>query len=335
MRRALVALALLAVAGGLAAGAGVRTYLAAPLDIRPPGYRLEVRPGDSLAAVARRLAADRVVTWPQLLTAWGRWSGQAQRIQAGEYDLAPGLTPVTLLDHLVSGDVVLHQVTLVEGRTVREILATLRATPALDTTLRAEDAEALASELGLPYASAEGWFFPDTYRFPRGTTDRDLLRQAQAAMAERLATAWRGRAPDSPLKGPYELLVLASIVERETALAAERAQVAGVFARRLAIGMRLQADPTVIYGLGPRFDGNLTRADLQRDTPFNTYTRTGLPPTPIGAPGAGALEAAARPAAGDALYFVATGRGDGSHRFSATLAEHDRAVREFVAATAN
>jgi UPF0755 protein len=332
MRRLLLTVIVLAAAtaGGMA---GLRSYLGAPLAIPASGYVLAVEPGDSLGAVGRRLAADGVLAAPRLLAAWGRWTGQAQRVQAGEYALARGLTPAGLLDQLVEGNVVLHTVTLVEGRSVRDYLATLRETPAVAATLRATDAESLASELGLPYASAEGWFFPDTYRFARGTPDRDILVQAHAAMKDRLADAWNRRSPDVPLRGPYELLVLASIVERETALPAERPAVAGVFARRLAIGMRLQADPTVIYGLGLAYDGNITRADLQRDTPFNTYTRTGLPPTPIGAPGLGALEAAARPAAGDALFFVATGRGDGSHRFSATLAEHDRAVRDFVAAT--
>lgn len=320
---------------GLALGAtlAARSYLATPLDVPAGGYVLEVQPGDSLTAVARRLADAGVLSLPAALSAWGRWSGQAARIRAGEYSLRAGVTPTALLDQLVTGDVILHPVTLVEGRTVREVLATLRATPALVPTLTATSATELATELGLGVDSAEGRFFPDTYHFPRGTTDRAILLQAHAAMAKALAGAWASRAPDSPLATPDELLALASIVERETALGSERPRIAGVFARRLALGMRLQADPTVIYGLGPDFDGNLRRADLERDTPFNTYTRTGLPPTPIALPGAAALAAAARPAPGDALYFVATGRGDGSHRFSSTLAEHNRAVQAFLTAT--
>lgn len=323
-----------AVAGlAVAAALGTRSYLATPLAVPADGYVLEVRPGDSLTGVARRLADAGVLRLPAALAAWGRWSGQAARIRAGEYALRAGITPTALLDQLVAGDVILHTVTLVEGRTVRELLATLRANPALAPTITATTATELAAELGLGIDSAEGRFFPDTYSFPRGTTDRAILLQAHAAMERALADAWASRAPDSPLATPDDLLVLASIVERETALASERPRIAGVFARRLALGMRLQADPTVIYGLGPAFDGNLRRADLERDTPFNTYTRTGLPPTPIALPGAAALAAAARPAPGDALYFVATGRGDGSHRFSSTLAEHNRAVQAFLTAT--
>jgi UPF0755 protein len=333
MRR-LGLIAAAAVAGlVVAAGLATRSYLAMPLDLPAGGYVLEVRAGDSLTAVARRLADAGVLRRPVALAAWGRWSGQAARIRAGEYALRPGLTPPGLLDQLVAGDVILHTLTLVEGRTVRDVLAILRATPALATTLAATTPSELAAELGLGVDSAEGRFFPDTYRFARGTTDRAILLRAHAAMEQALAAAWASRLPDSPLTTPDELLVLASIVERETALGTERPRIAGVFARRLALGMRLQADPTVIYGLGPAFDGNLRRADLERDTPFNTYTRTGLPPTPIALPGAAALAAAAQPAPGDALYFVATGRGDGSHRFSSTLAEHNRAVQAFLTAT--
>lgn len=334
MRRAavaLVAVVALAIAAGLVI---VTRYMEAPLASVPAGYVLMVSPGDSLRGVLQRLAGDGVVRYPRVVFWWARLDGTAGRIKAGEYALSAGISPRQLLARLVAGDVLLHSLTLVEGWTVRDVLAALDDSPVIQRTLAATDAVALAAELGLPFASAEGLFFPDTYRFPRGTADHVVLRQAHAQMQRRLEAAWQERAADLPLRDAYELLVLASIVEREAAVAAERPLIAGVFVRRLGLGMRLQADPTVIYGMGTAYAGNITRNDLQRDTPYNTYTRTGLPPTPIGAPGAASLAAAARPAGGDALYFVATGRGDGTHRFSATLDEHNAAVRDFLKATA-
>lgn len=334
MRRVLVAV-LAAVAVATAVGlAATQRFLAAPLAGLPAGYVLTVAPGESLRTVLQRLAADGVLHQPGFVFWWARLAGTATRIKAGEYALPGETSPRQLLARLVAGDVILHSLTLVEGWTVRDILGALDASPVVQRTLAATDAPALAAELKLPFTSAEGLFFPDTYRFPRGTPDHVLLRQAYARMQQRLEATWQERAADLPLRDAYELLVLASIVEREAAVAAERPLIAGVFIRRLGLGMRLQADPTVIYGMGSAYDGNIRRADLQRDTPYNTYTRTGLPPTPIGAPGAAALAAAASPAAGDALYFVATGRGDGSHRFSATLDDHNSAVRAFLKATA-
>jgi UPF0755 protein len=253
-------------------------------------------------------------------------------LKAGEYRLTPGLTPPSLLDLLESGRVVLHKVTLVEGWTVLDILRAIRAEPALTRTLSATSASDLAKELELPWQSAEGAFLPETYLFARGESDRELLTRAHDALRERLERAWEGRRAGLPLGNPYELLTLASIVERETALASERPLIAGVFIRRLRAGMRLQTDPTVIYGLGTRFDGNLTRLDLETDSPWNTYTRAGLPPTPIAAPSGAAIDASARPADGTALFFVATGKGDGSHRFSDTLSQHEAAVRDYLAA---
>lgn len=332
MRRLTLALVVLVlVLGGGALW--VRSYLATPLAVAGEGYTLEVPTGASWSMIVGRLATDRVVRYPAVLAAWGRLTGQAGRIQAGEYQLAPGLTPVTLLDLLESGRVVLHKLTLVEGWTVRQMLAALRGETALRHTLKATGPEDLARELGLDWPSAEGAFLPETYLFARGDADRDLLGRAHAALKAQLDEAWRNRQADLPLATPYELLVLASIVERETALPAERPRIAGVFVRRLETGMRLQTDPTVIYGIGPAFDGNLTRANLETDTPWNTYTRAGLPPTPIAAAGVDAMAAAARPAGGTALFFVATGRGDGSHRFSTTLREHEAAVRDYLAAT--
>jgi UPF0755 protein len=324
----LFALALAILAGGL----WLRSYLHAPLPAAASGYRLEVPAGASLSSIARQLAIDGVISAPGILSLYGRLTGRASRIKAGEYVLGTGLTVQALLAELVAGRVRLHSFTLVEGWTVAEILAALQKSAVIQTTLQAADATTLATQLGLEVASAEGQFLPETYLFPRGTTDAELLRMAHAGLQKALAAAWEGRDPELPLKSPQELLVLASIIERETALAVERPLIAGVFVRRLKEGMLLQTDPSVIYGVGTAFDGNLTRRHLETDTPWNTYTRPGLPPTPIAAPGADALLAAAHPAPGTALFFVATGKGDGSHYFSATLAEHQKAVRLYLAA---
>lgn len=331
MRRLVLAVLLIGICLAVAGAAWTRSYLATPLRIPESGYQLEVASGSSWSAVVRKLAADGIVKFPAMLTAYGQLTGQAGRIKAGEYRLTPGMTPPSLLELLESGRVLLHKLTLVEGWTIPDMLRALRAEPALDQTLQSTSATDLARELELPWPSAEGAFLPETYLFPRGESDRQLLARAHVALRERLDRAWAGRQPGLPLATPYELLTLASIVERETALASERPLIAGVFIRRLRIGMRLQTDPTVIYGLGSRFDGNLTRRDLEADTPWNTYTRNGLPPTPIAAPSAAAIDASARPADGTALFFVATGAGDGSHRFSDTLREHEVAVRDYLA----
>lgn len=305
-------------------------YLETPLAIAEEGHQLDIAPGTSFAAVTRRLVDEEVARLGPVLAAHARFTGDARRIKAGEYLLPAGTTPRTLLSQLVSGRVVLHRLTLVEGWTLRDILGALRAEPALRPTLTGNDPGEVAQELELPFDSAEGAFLPETYFFPRGTTDRELLLRAHDALKQQLDRAWTARTPDLPLQSPYELLILASIVERESALASERPLIAGVFVRRLRIGMRLQTDPTVIYGLGERFDGNLRRVDLETDTPWNTYTRGGLPPTPIAAASKEALDAAATPADGTALYFVATGKGDGSHRFSDNLSQHQAAVREYL-----
>lgn len=340
MRRGIL-IVLLAAAVALVAGSavGLRSYLASPLTIPAEGYRLQITPGTSWSAVTRKLGDDGITGWALLLRVCGQLTGQAGHIQAGEYDLVAGTTPASLLQQLVTGRVVLHKFTLVEGWTVRDILRAMKSDPTIDKTLKvagssvndADVADQLARELDLPWPSAEGAFLPETYLFARGTTDRAMLSRAHAALILRLNEAWTKRRPNLPLAAPYELLILASIVERETALTSERPLIAGVFIRRLEKAMRLQTDPTVIYGLGPGFDGNLTRTDLATDTPWNTYTRDGLPPTPIAAPSGEALDAAARPADGKALFFVATGKGDGSHRFTATLKDHEAAVRDYLA----
>jgi UPF0755 protein len=234
---------------------------------------------------------------------------------------------VELLDKLARGEVVLAEILFVEGTTLRQWLAQIAAQPKLRSTLPARDEAAVRAALGMEEKHAEGWFFPDTYRFAPGTTDVELLRRAHAAMKKRLAEYWAGREEGLPLKTPYEGLILASIVEKETGVAAERPLIAAVFVNRLRKGMRLQTDPTVIYGIGEKFDGNIRRRDLTTDTPWNTYTRDGLPPTPIAMPGAGSLAAVARPASSEFLYFV--GKGDGTHYFSKSLEEHNRAVAKY------
>lgn len=323
----LVLLVLAVLAGAL----GVRSYMHSPLPEAAAGFVFTVAEGATLNVVADELAAAGVLSRPRVFAQWGRATGAAQRIKAGEYELSGQVTPAEVLALLVKGRVKLHSFTLVEGWTLRELEAAIAASPVLQQTLSFASPEQLAEELALPVTHAEGMFLPDTYRVPQGQTDRELLQQAAALMQEALAAAWAERADDLPLQSAYELLTLASIVERETGLAAERDRVAGVFVRRLRIGMRLQTDPTVIYGLGAAFDGDLRRRDLTTDTPYNTYTRAGLPPTPIAMPGVAALRAAANPAESDALYFVATGRPDGSHQFSATLEQHNAAVAAYLA----
>ncbi|MEH6472686.1 MAG: endolytic transglycosylase MltG, partial [Halopseudomonas sp.] len=240
--------------------------------------------------------------------------------------LEPGLSHDGLLQMLVQGRVRSYQVTLVEGQTVAELVAVLQAHPQLEATLQQTDPEHIAKILGIA-GSAEGWIYPDTYQFTRGTTDKQVLKRAYQAMQQLLEQEWAERAAKLPLKNAYDALILASIVEKETGAAFERPAIAGVFTRRLQKGMRLQTDPTVIYGMGERYNGNITRADLKRQTPYNTYRIKGLPPTPIANPGRAAIHAALNPEAGKALYFVA--KGDGSHQFSATLSEHNRAVTRF------
>jgi UPF0755 protein len=315
------------------AGAAVFADLAwralhAELPIPAQGAWLEVASGTPLRRVTADLAQRKLLEHPVLLDVYARWRGDATRIRAGEYQLLPGLTPLSLVDKLVAGQVYLHQLTIVEGWRFADLLAAVRA----DAAIRAGvlDGAAIMAALGEPDVHPEGQFFPDTYSFPRGTTDVELLRTAHQAMRDHLARGWDSRDPSAQLRGPYEALILASIIEKETALPSERKLISGVFQQRLKRGMRLQTDPTVIYGIGETFDGNLRRQDLERDTPYNTYTRAGLPPTPIALPGSASLEAAVQPQATDALYFVATGRGDGSHTFSATLEEHDRAVRDYL-----
>jgi UPF0755 protein len=251
----------------------------------------------------------------------------------GTYEIAAHSTPLQILEQLREGRIVLHQFTIIEGWTFAQLRAALLADAAIEPAWRSLNDAQLMAALGAGGQHPEGRFFPDSYRFAPGTPDSRVYQLAFERMRDELARAWQSRDPLLPVKSPDELLTLASIVEKETGREDERALVAAVFANRLRIGMKLQTDPTVIYGLGAAYDGDIRSRDLVTDTPYNTYTRYGLPPTPIALPGAASLTAAAQPAKSQALYFVATGKGDGSHHYSATLAEHNAAVQSFLART--
>jgi UPF0755 protein len=304
-----------------------KDFRTTPLAIAQGSVIYEVDKGASLASIARDLEGAGMIADARFLAWYGRYTGQANRIRAGEYRLTDDLVPDTLLALLVSGKSISHSLTLVEGWNIRQVRAAVAAHDALEHTLSGVDDAEMMRRLGLDGEHPEGRFFPDTYQFPRGTTDLEFLRRALQTMDQELAAAWEGRDPDTPLRTAYEALILASIVEKETGQPDERPAIAGVFSRRLRKGMKLQTDPTVIYGMGERFDGNIRRKDLREDTPYNTYVHRGLPPTPICLPGREALRAAVNPEPGKALYFVA--RGDGSHVFSATLKEHNAAVRKY------
>ncbi|MCB1875118.1 MAG: endolytic transglycosylase MltG [Chromatiales bacterium] len=297
------------------------------LAVPEEGYVLSVAPGDSLRGLADRLASEGLVSNSHYLVFLGRWTQRARAIRTGEYRLQPGLTPDAFLDQLVAGKSIQYALTLVEGWGFAQLLTAVRTSSELKHTLGESPPAEIMKRIGHGGEHPEGRFFPDTYNFPRGTTDVAFLQRAYDAMSEHLEREWQGREPGLPLKDAYEALTLASIVEKETGAAVERPEIAGVFVRRLRLGMKLQTDPTVIYGLGDGFDGNLRRRDLTSDTPYNTYTRTGLPPTPIAMPGLAAIRAAVHPADGKTLYFVA--KGDGTHYFSETLDEHNRAVRKY------
>lgn len=318
----------------LLAALGVGGALGARWWYRPgpgPSRVVIIAPRTSVAAVAATLAAAGVLDSPLLFEWNARVRGVAGRLRAGEYALAAGMAPGDVAALLVSGRVLLHPVTLVEGRTVAEVLATLKATEFLHATVDAADGPPLRRLAGPDHPSLEGLLFPDTYRVPRGASDLDVMTMARARMTAELAAVWARRDEGLPLTSPYEALVLASLIEKETANPTERPHIAAVFLNRLRRGMRLQTDPTVIYGLGARYTGALHRADLTGDTPWNTYTRDGLPPTPIALPGLASLDAAVHPTPSADLYFVASGLGDGRHTFSATLKAHNAAVAAYRA----
>lgn len=284
------------------------------------------KPGSSVSALARDLEQQQIISNRLYFSILTRLTGSAKQLHAGEYELTPGMTVWQLHELLKKGKVRLYSLTLVEGFNFRQMMQAVHASEYLDHQLKGLSDQQIMQKIGYPDEHPEGRFFPDTYHFPRGTSDIRLLRQAYAEMQKRLERAWQQRDVGLPIKNAYELLTLASIVEKESAVAEERGIIAGVFVNRLRMGMRLQTDPTVIYGIGVDYDGDIRFRDLRRDTPYNTYTRHGLPPTPIAMPGQGALDAASRPEDTDYIYFVATSDQSGRHIFSTTLAEHERAV---------
>ena len=326
MTRLLFALVLLGLLALLTVS-HIREQWEAPLAIPPEGLQLSVEAGDSLQKLSDQLQQRGVLEHPLLLRAYGRWSGLDQQIKRGEYLLTAPLTAQGLLQALVAGKVITYQVTLPEGITLSQAIDLLAKAEALEIDLVGSDDARLIALAG-DRLSPEGLFLPETYRYERGDSDWDVLRRANRALLNALESEWNSRAADLPYETPYEALTMASIVERETGVPEERAEIAGVFVRRLQRGMRLQTDPTVIYGLGESFDGNLRRVHL-RDAanPYNSYRHHGLPPTPIALPGRAAIRAALNPASGESLFFVA--RGDGSHVFSTNLEDHERAVRKY------
>lgn len=328
MKRKLLTLILtVALLGGGYLGYSLWRFAETPLAGSGKEVTIVVEPRQGLSAVAARLAAQGHITQPRYLTWLARLRRQATSIQPGEYALEPGLTPLQLLDNMVAGKIVQYPLTLVEGWNFRQVLALLHAHPKLTPLLKGLSEAQQMERLGLKGQHPEGMFFPDTYYIAQGQTDLEVLQRAHQAMAQVLKQEWAQRAANLPYRHPYQALIMASIVEKETAVPHERTQVAGVFVRRLQRGIPLATDPTVIYGLGAAFDGNLRKEDLLRDGPYNTYRRAGLPPTPIAMPGRAALHAALHPDSSEALYFVA--RGDGTHQFSATLDAHNAAVRRY------
>lgn len=330
MKRFLIFVGLILV---LAIGAGLKLrsdyliFLNTPLALPPAGHVLQIEPGTSGQSIIERLSAAGYTRqswkWKLLMRL------DPPQIRAGEFQLEHGLQPQEILRYISGHDVVQYRFTLVEGWTFSQLLEALTQNETLVQTLGQGEAQILESTLAeLELDHPEGMFLPETYQFTRGDTDADILRRSRRAMKNALASAWQARHDDLPLASPNELLILASIIEKETAVSAEMNQVAGVFIRRLNKGMRLQTDPTVIYGMGDAFDGDIRRKDLQTDTPYNTYTRSGLPPTPIAMPGMNSLMAAGQPDQGDTLFFVADGKG--GHTFSRTLEEHQAAVNKLI-----
>ena len=326
MRRFLVTVFLLAALLGLGVGGFALWWVYQPMRL-PAAVDLSIEPGTLPRAVAQAVAKAGVDVQPDLLYWWFRASGQGRLIKAGNYELEPGLTPHRLLAKLTRGEEALRAVTLVEGWNFRQFRAVLAKEDQLKPDTRGLSDEAVMNLVGKPGLHPEGRFYPDTYTYGKGTSDVAVLKRALRAMDKHLAAAWEQRSPAALARSPDQALILASIVEKETGKAVDRANVAAVFNNRLKVGMPLQTDPTVIYGMGAAFDGNLRKKDLQSDTPWNTYTRAGLPPTPISMPGKASLLAAVHPAESKALYFVA--RGDGSSQFSETLDEHNRAVNKY------
>ena len=287
-----------------------------------------IKPGTGLKTIANDLKTMGLMNQPYYLLFEARRQGKEGRIKAGEYEIIPGTTPLQLLDQFVAGKVKQHTLTLIEGWSFTQVIEAIRNHPVLEQTPDLTDGETVMTTLQKPEVSPEGQFFPDTYHFPIGTSDIQFLQRAYDKMQHVLAEEWEQRSDNLPYQSPYEALIMASLIEKETGLPEERGDIAGVFVRRMQKGMRLQTDPTVIYAMGDQYDGRLLRKDLTIDSPYNTYVYAGLPPTPIALTGSESLHAALHPKEGKTLYFVS--RGDGSHHFSETLEEHNRAVAKYI-----
>lgn len=299
-------------------------FLQTPLQIKNSGLVIIVEPGSNIRSVIAKLEQQGVT---RLDWRWRLLSRLKQvTIKTGEYEITAGTSPPGLLELLATGKVVSYRFTIVEGWTVKYLLSVMGMDPVLQHNV--ETVAELEGLAGLPAGNPEGWFLPETYVFIRGDSDLDILRRAYNAMLDSLESVWSGRESGLPYETPYQLLIMASIIERETSLESERADIAGVFVRRLRENWRLETDPTVIYGMGEAYQGDIRRRDLKTDTPYNTYTRHGLPPTPISLAGMASLQAAAHPAAGDAMFFVADGQG--GHTFSSTLEAHNKAVKQLI-----
>jgi UPF0755 protein len=320
-------LLILVVLAGLGFGGWIAWFATQPLPLAASPLDFSIRSGSGLRAVAQQLADAGIDVKPWQFSLLGRLAGKAAEIKAGSYEISAGVTPWQLLRKLTRGDVSQAEIVFVEGKTFQELRATLDAHPDVRHDTAGLSNKEILARLNIPATHPEGLFFPDTYLFPKQGSDLDILRRAYHTTRTRLAAEWENRDPSVPYASPYEALIMASIVEKETGQPADRGKVASVFVNRLRRGMLLQTDPTVIYGMGENFDGNIRKRDLTMDTAYNTYTRAGLPPTPIAMPGLASIQAALRPPATDLFYFVA--RGDGSSQFSRTLDEHNRAVARY------
>jgi len=319
---------LLAIALLLATAVDMYLFLNQPM-LNADTVTYELAPGSSVSSMAKQLKQKGLIKRHYYISLWARLSGQARKLKAGEYKIEAGMTPGQLLSAMVNAKVQQYSITLVEGWTIWQMMSQINASPNLKHSLIENSNEQIMKKIGREGEHPEGRFYPDTYHFPKGMSDVQFLKRAYAEMAMRLQAAWETRDKGLPFNNAYEALIMASIVEKESALAEERTRIAGVFINRLNKRMRLQTDPTVIYGLGEKFNGDIRFKDLRTDTPYNTYTRRGLPPTPIAMPGQGAIDAVMHPDKTEYLYFVARGDKSGSHVFSTNLKDHEKAVDKF------
>ena len=307
--------------------AWVMHFLVTPLHINKSDLAIEIEPGSSLKAIAFQLVDEKILNEPWRFILLSKALGQSTKLRPGNYNLNPNITPYQLLKSFVEGRATEGSITFIEGQDFNSMLDKIKANDNIKKTMKSYDTKAIASAIGIPYESVEGQFFPDTYYFSRNTSDIEILKRAYKAMQKKLNYEWARRAEEVPYKNSYEALTMASIIEKETGKSIEANLISGVFIHRLSIKMKLQSDPTVIYGLGKKFTGDITKKDLLADTPYNTYTREGIPPAPITMPGLISIRAALHPTKTEALYFV--GKGDGTHYFSANLSEHNSAVRKY------